>query len=221
MATMERKISEPDVLNEAAIKVALIDHVINDVEEGGFITRELPYSFNRRRADLVIIGQHFTAFEIKSDIDNLGKLNEQIHAYKKSFHSLYVVTTEKHLGIIKKMTPRNVGVYLFTSVGIQKIRNATIRKRLDKKRLLSLIDRSAIEQALINKQIKSSQLKRMTVEGLYNLAARILNQTKIEVLVQTELRLKYLGGYALFLSERGRATVTDDLLLLGKEREIS
>ena len=220
MATIKRKTSEPYVLDEAAIKVALIDRVLCDLGAHDFITRELPYSFNRRRADLAIIGQQFTGFEIKSDVDNLNKLDEQIAAYNKSFHLTYIATTEKHLNNIRKSVPRSVGIYLFAPDGMQRIRKAVPRKRLDRARLLSMIDRKTIERALINKRTNSTLLKKMAIEDIYDFAAQALTQEQIEGLVRMELRVKYSGGFSLFMSERGEGTVTDDLLLLGIEREI-
>jgi hypothetical protein len=221
MKISERRLSEPYLLNEATIKAALIDYVIGDIGAHDCITRELPYSFNRRRADLVIIGKHFTAFEIKSDFDNLEKLSNQLREYKKSFHVTYVVSTQKHIDSIRKSAPKAVGIFLMSSEGIKQIRKALVRKRLEKVQLVSMVDRRTIERALVDQRIKSSLLNKMTLENLYDLASKSLTQERIEGLVRKELLSKYSRGFSLFMSERGEATLTDDLLLLGMERIIS
>ena len=220
MSKTDHKLSTRIESNETAIKVALIDYLVSKISADSFITKELPYSFNRRRADLVVVGEQLVAFEIKSDIDNLDKLCEQIDSYNKSFHSTYIVTTEKHLNSVRKKSPSNVGIYIFKSGSINKIRKPSKRKRLDKRNLMSMIDRNVIEKNIVSRHIKHSNLKAMYMEELYELATSILNQREIEIIVRNTLSQKYLEGYSLFISERGEKTLEDDLPLLGKARNI-
>ena len=54
------------------------------------------YGIKRKVVDLVVLqNKKIIAVEIKSDSDNLSRLEEQISEYKKIFDYVLIITTEK------------------------------------------------------------------------------------------------------------------------------
>ena len=62
------------------------------------------------KADLVIFNGTSTAYEIKSERDNLARLPMQLHWYLKAFAQVYVVTGRCHVSEVLRIAPRDVGV---------------------------------------------------------------------------------------------------------------
>ncbi|WP_310447309.1 sce7726 family protein [Thiobacillus sp.] len=66
------------------------------------------------KADIVILNGTSTVYEIKSERDNLDRLQAQISAYRKIFAKVNVITGEAHLEAILQSTSEDVGVLLLT-----------------------------------------------------------------------------------------------------------
>lgn len=67
------------------------------------------------KADCVILNGTSTCYEIKSEYDNLSRLQEQLRSYLKVFDKVYVVTTEKHYEKLELSMPASVGVLQLSS----------------------------------------------------------------------------------------------------------
>lgn len=63
-----------------------------------------------RRVDLVAANGHLAAFEIKSDLDNLGRLPGQIEVFARCFETVTVVCTQRHLASVLSIIPETVGL---------------------------------------------------------------------------------------------------------------
>ncbi|XWO14140.1 hypothetical protein HPDP_00857 [Candidatus Hepatincola sp. Pdp] len=143
------------------IMVPLINYIKDNqaIFPCDLLALEVNYAKNSRRADCLIISKStMTAIEIKSDGDNLYKLNNQIKDYKKSFDYTYVLTTPKHLNSIKQK--RGIGILLFKNQQITLIKPAIQQKELNKEYLLSMLgsdsknsieDLSYIKTKVVNK----------------------------------------------------------------------
>lgn len=72
------------------------------------------FRVGKSKADCVIINGNSTCYEIKSEYDNLDRLDNQLHHYQKIFDKVYIVTSEKHVDhVIKKVNPE-IGIILLT-----------------------------------------------------------------------------------------------------------
>ncbi|PSU23968.1 hypothetical protein CTM88_19335, partial [Photobacterium aquimaris] len=61
--------------DEIYYKTKMIDYILQNNEKSIFVS-EFPFNFQKRRADILTIDDDLThAIEIKSDIDNIYKLN--------------------------------------------------------------------------------------------------------------------------------------------------
>jgi len=68
----------------------------------------------RSRADLVMLNGTSTAYEIKTELDNLDRLKSQLDAYLKMFDLVYVVTCESQLPQLRAIIPPSVGIILLS-----------------------------------------------------------------------------------------------------------
>ncbi len=68
----------------------------------------------KSKADLVIINGSSTAYEIKSDVDNLDKLDKQLQDYLKVFDFTYVVIAEENANKLISVLPAKVGLITLT-----------------------------------------------------------------------------------------------------------
>lgn len=85
------------MLNADDIKIKFIAWILQN-DQDAIIGHEVLYSQNQRRADLVVIKQDLMyALEIKSDIDTINRLNDQIKDYLSTFDFVSVITTSKHI----------------------------------------------------------------------------------------------------------------------------
>lgn len=135
--------------DESSMLTSLIEYLeTNNSFE--FIAREVPFCYGLRRADLVTCDKcsfETTAYEVKSDSDNLMKLEEQLKDYKEVFNYVYVVTTKKHLVNVRK-----VGLWF----GIIIIDDNKKVSLLRKPRFRSKLNLSKIRSSMV-KNIKSSE----------------------------------------------------------------
>ncbi len=67
------------------------------------------------KADLGVINGTLTGYEIKSDRDNLNRLNSQVEDYKKFFRRMYVVASSSQIEGIVEVIPSEIGVLELTS----------------------------------------------------------------------------------------------------------
>ncbi len=69
------------------------------------------------KADLAVFNGTSTVYEIKTELDNLERLEGQLSDYNQIFDYVYVVTTSKYSDKILDFAPLNVGVYVFGDDG--------------------------------------------------------------------------------------------------------
>ncbi|HSK80824.1 MAG TPA: sce7726 family protein [Thermoanaerobaculia bacterium] len=67
------------------------------------------------KADLVLINGETTAYEIKTELDSLDRLNSQLASYQAAFDRVYVVSYERCLERIVQRLPLGVGLLCLTS----------------------------------------------------------------------------------------------------------
>ena len=75
---------------------------------------ELP--IENSKADFVLINGQAVVYEIKTPLDNLDRLESQLHDYYKAFSKVIVFTSEEHAkSLEKKFKDSPVGIYTLTS----------------------------------------------------------------------------------------------------------
>lgn len=107
--------------NTIARKILLGRHNLNTA------TMLSEFRVANRKADLVIINDESTVYEIKTDLDNLERIGSQIEAYTKLFDRVYVVTSPNKLSTIIELIPPEIGVLILN----KRLTLSVIRKAQD------------------------------------------------------------------------------------------
>lgn len=196
-------------LNAVQIKTILIDYLLDnyDIE---FIATEVPYLFGFRRADLLaMVDNNTVSFEIKSELDSLSKLSEQINDYIDVFNEVYIVLAEKFKNspLISKI-PQKVGIlYIDMNDKIIYFRKAKVQKILKKEKLIYFFKKDDLNK-INNIDPKLSLRKTREIFLKNNTTKKIIEYSK------DILRNKYLNQYKKFIQEKGKYTIEEDLLLI-------
>lgn len=196
------------------IKCLFIDYLLSRSKEL-IIGNELMYGIKRKVVDLVVIQDHkIIAVEIKSDSDNLCRIEEQISEYKKIFDYVLIVTTEKHINRICEIVSSEVGVYFFNeNFLLKKCKNPRVEKKKDKVEMLYSINAKYLYRL---EGFPPSKYDADEIRQVY--AKRRISH--IQEILLTYLTQKYKDRYALFKSERGTLTHIEDLSLLSSSFQI-
>lgn len=83
------------------------------------VLSELP--IGNSKADFIMINGKGVIYEIKTELDNLERLDSQIKDYYKAFSEVVIVTYEENLDRVMKIIPDTVGIMLLTGKKALKI----------------------------------------------------------------------------------------------------
>ena len=196
------------------IKCLFIDYLLS-MNEFQIIGNEFMYGIKRKLVDLVVLKNKRTiAVEIKSNNDNLIRLDEQIKEYKKIFDYVLIVTTEKHKNnIIEKVTD-DIGVYIIQDdLSIIKFRNPNKQNKKDKIELLYSIN------ARYLCKWENCSYRKYNADEIRGLFAK-KRISCIQEILFTYLYEKYSKKFNLFINERGINTHIEDLSILSSSFQI-
>lgn len=141
--------------NETTIKAAFLEQLLFKTPSSvsGF---ETPVKSSR--ADLCKINNNSFAFEIKTDLDTLDRLDKQLIDYSSVFEYVYVVCSEKKLSKIIDSISENVGVYYYRknrrgSYTFSLHRKATLSPHLSSEAQIEML--TCTERSELSKQLNS------------------------------------------------------------------
>lgn len=200
--------------NAQTIKALLMDYVLADLPADAVIGVEVPFISGKRWADLLAISVTYThAYEIKSALDSLDKLQHQTDDYLATFDYTTLVLDEAHLSASKSLVSPYVGLMVLKNGKIlERVRPAKQRVRLKKENLISFMWRDDLLKTIRKKQqIKSGDIE---IFDLKRKVAELFSTEDLRLLAIEALRNRYSPRYKNFLSERGQKTLVDDLTLL-------
>ena len=147
------------------------------------------------RADLVGISDaELHGYEIKSDVDSLGRLASQVQSYNKVFSRVTVVVGIKHVRQVAYMIPDWWGIILakYDSDGhiiFSKIRQAGTNPNLDAASLLRLLLKQEIGAIVKRHDLRASS--HSTKESLTQILRDQIDDADIRIMVAASLRLRY------------------------------
>lgn len=171
---------------------------------------EVSFSKKRRKADLVVFAKEFHAFEIKSDLDKITNLEDQLFDYHNTFDRVSVVTTSKHIDKIKKIIKKNTGLILIGKK-INVIRRPSKNLRLNKLSLLNFISKDKLTH-FFNKNLIS-----YSTDELRHKISENTNLNDIREYTYLNIRKKYDQLFHYFLKDtRGKFQWDELRMLSGK-----
>ncbi len=152
------------------------------------------------KADLVLLNGSIRIYEIKTELDGLGKLSKQLNDYQKFADKVYVVTDEKFAEKIKvEYVDTNIGIIVLdTKNKLQTIKEAekdsslfdfdTIFKILRKQEYLDLVkDNFGFIPDVPNTKIFRACYELLESKDLVEFQKQVLNKLKERKLLNPDL----------------------------------
>lgn len=208
------------MLNEASIKAAVIDRLYESgALDDAVLINEMVYANWTRRADLAVANGHLHAFEVKSDVDSLRRLEGQVSIYLERFDQLTLVVTPKFLDQVLTMIPTAVAVWKAeeteSGVLITAVRDGKREKVVDKEVLTDYLHRNELYRFLCEQGVvvRSNQTRG-------SLVSLVLGQptSKLRAYVLRALKARYRETFSAFTSTRNGSTSPQDIVALRKDR---
>lgn len=102
--------------NEYFYKNTILNKLLLGVHSPKTTTALTEVPVFKSKADLILINGKAVVYEIKTELDNIDRLENQLNNYYKAFDHVSVVTSKSnYLAIEKKLSGTPVGVYLLTN----------------------------------------------------------------------------------------------------------
>lgn len=184
------------------IKASVIDWLINN-NPNVIIGNEIMYGTSRKMVDLLAIVDNRTiAFEIKSSVDTLTRLPEQINEYKKVFDEINVVSTASHLAGIKRIVTPSIGLFTIEQE-LKELKKAKGNSKTVKLEMLYSISSSYLKKIFPNYRNLNSDSLRQKISKE--------NKNTIHQILIDFYKKRLSEKYILFLGDRGEQTLIDDI----------
>ena len=168
--------------NEYFYKNTLLNKLLLGVHSVNTTTALTEIAIAKSKADFILINGKAVVYEIKTELDNLERLESQIDDYYKAFEHVAVVTYEKNLKQLKKVLhniDRPVGIYVLRKNG----KLGTVRKPqkytgdLDKEIIFKLLRKSEYEYIIAQQY---GYLPEVTQFQYYSTCKKMFLQIPIE-----------------------------------------
>ncbi len=102
------------------------------------------------KLDVLLAGPHMSAYEIKTDFDELARLPSQLQAYQRACRQVSVLTGERYASSVEKLMPPEVGLSVLTDrYQLRVLRPAVVNDAsLSRADMLALLRRSELLELL-------------------------------------------------------------------------
>lgn len=149
------------------------------------VLSELPVG--NSKADFIMINGKGVVYEIKTELDNLDRLNSQIRDYYKAFSEVIIVTYEENIDKVIKIIPDSVGVMLLTKRKALKVIRDPLQvfSNLDYDTIFKILRKYEFEKIILN---RGYSLPRVNQFQYYKECYKILTQIDIEELQKAMLK---------------------------------
>lgn len=137
--------------NEYYYKNTILNKLLLGVHKPTTATALTEVAVGRSKADFVLINGQATVYEIKTELDNLDRLEAQLTDYFKAFTRVSVLTSEGHLPALDKCLEHSpAGISVLTGKGtIRKIREPReYTEGLDKDAMFRILRKAEYEDIL-------------------------------------------------------------------------
>ena len=126
--------------SEHLVKSLLVDYFKEENVIAAFEIRT-----NESRLDFLRINGHSISYEIKSEVDNLVKLEKQISNYSELFEFNNVVVGIKHLDKIRELIPTEYGIFIEKDGCLIEKRKARKNKLISAEKQLNLFTKKELQ----------------------------------------------------------------------------
>jgi hypothetical protein len=185
--------------NETVIKSSFINDVI--LKSNNHVTI-FELNVGSSRADLCKINGSSIAYEIKTDLDNIQRLDKQLNDYLKVFEKIYVICSENKFEQINKNVMPECGIYTYrkTRTGIyrfKKVKEALISNQILPLRQLAILTKRELS---FNFSIDN----KLSREQMYQDILNVHNNDQINLIFKKCLKIKYHSEWQ-FIRENNKS----------------
>ena len=142
-------------MNDLQIRTSFHKHHCNS---STLVVNELGLQHGRCRADIAVINGILIGYEIKSDVDSLRRLNDQIDSYNAVFNRVSAIVAECHLSEAVAILPEWWGV-ISVLEGQRGARRSKQNTHVDDYAVAQLLWRNEAQEILTNLGIRGKQLR--------------------------------------------------------------
>lgn len=103
--------------------------------------------------DLMVVSDHITGFEIKSDRDNYQRLSEQVRIYDRFFDRNYLVVGHTHASSAAERVPQHWGILCIEKDRVTTLRAAKDNKTVSRRAQLSVLWKLELKNLLIKNEM--------------------------------------------------------------------
>lgn len=185
---------------EALLKAAVIDRLFAGphVDDDAVIISEMTVANWSRRADVVLANGSLWAFEVKSELDNLGRLPGQLEAFTSHFEKVCVVCVPKFEDAVNAILPEGVGLWITYKDGTVKERKRPRFSPLAKPAAISLLKVDELRSLLCKHGVKPYALNRKALEQL----AMELPVDQLSAEARTAIKRRHKKQHDAFVEQR-------------------
>lgn len=209
------------MLDERNIKAAVIDRLMDTGElANAVLINEMVYANWKGRADLAVANGHLQAFEIKSDLDSLRRLDRQIEIYLERFEKLTLVVSLKFLKPVLQLAPQNVGVWVAfeenSTTHLKVIRHGKKKKIEDRMILIDYLLRDEIYNFLSSQQVN---VRRSDPRSHLANLAKTQPISKLRAYMLNAIKARFDRSFNDFLAVRDGLTSPENIFALRKAKQ--
>ncbi|MGM0237584.1 sce7726 family protein [Enterococcus sp. AZ103] len=146
------KFSGKEYRNEYFYKNTLLNKLLIGRHSLNTTTALTELGIGNSKADFVLINGKAVVYEIKTELDNLDRLDNQINDYYKAFDHVSVVTSKKHLDkVLEKYENTTIGICVLTErETISTVKEAVENKEsLDYSTMFKMLRKKEFEEILL------------------------------------------------------------------------
>lgn len=137
-------------MNDKAIRKILIAYLQSSCDRVRIYQEK---SIGNSICDLMTVTDCLTGYEIKSDIDNYSRLEEQVRQYNRFFDYNYIVVSSKHLKSAETKVPQSWGIICILEDNVTVVREAKINDKVSRRRQLSILWKIELKNLLIKNEM--------------------------------------------------------------------
>lgn len=150
-------------------------------------------SIGNSKADFVMINGKGVVYEIKTELDNLDRIETQIEDYYKAFTEVVIVTYKDNIDKIISIVPEYVGIMELTNrEALKMIRQPqNMKLKLDYYTIFKILRKNEFEKILVNKRIELPEVIQFKYyKECYNLIKKVdIDKLQKDMLTQLKERM--------------------------------
>lgn len=179
-------------ITELEIRTALLGLLEMTGKNGSLLIEELAVERGNARIDVALVGDRLMGFEIKSDLDTLDRLSNQIHAYNRVFDEITLVSGHEFILVAPNIIPSWWGLIEARrtddgAIVLTTIRTPALNHNQNSHSLASLLWKGEAVD-LLQQHCSTPPSPHWNKAKLYDLLAKSIAKDEIKSWVATKLK---------------------------------